>query len=166
MVVMGRVAAAYGIRGWVKVQPYTEYIDSLTDYQTWWLGSDELGWKTCSVTKSQVHGKVLVAQFEDCPDRNEAERRKGLMIAVPRSLLPAEKEDEFYWSDLLGLKVVNAEGQLLGAVDKLLETGASQVLSVVGEHGELLIPFVGSFIVKVDLANKQIDVDWHADYSQ
>ncbi len=164
MVIMGRVAAAHGIRGWVKIQPYTEYIDSLLDYATWWVGQEQGPWREITPEQSEVHGRTLVAQLPDCPDRNAAEKLKGLLIAVPRSSLPEQKGDEYYWSDLIGLSVVNEAGLTLGEVANLLETGANQVLSVSGDSGEILIPFVASAIKQVDMKHKIIRVDWSADY--
>jgi 16S rRNA processing protein RimM len=89
---------------------------------------------------------------------------KGLLVAVPRSQLPAQPEDEYYWSDLIGLSVINEAGVNLGNVEQLLETGANQVLMVKGESGQILIPFVASAIKQVDVQNKLIKVDWAADY--
>lgn len=164
MVIMGRVASAHGIRGWVKIQPFTEYVDSLLDYETWWLGNEQGPWREVEVQQCDVHGKVLVAQLQDCPDRNAAERLKGQLVAVPRSELPEQDEDEYYWSDLIGMSVVSEAGERLGAVANLIETGANDVLSVKGDSGDILIPFVEAVIKQVDLANKTILVDWSADY--
>lgn len=164
MVIMGRVAAAYGIRGWIKVQPFTEYTDSLLDYRTWWIGPEQGPWREVEVGQCEAHGKTLVAQLPDCPDRTAAEKLKGLMIAVPRSSLPEQGEDEYYWSDLIGMAVVNEAGESLGTVSNLLETGANDVLVVQGAGGEILIPFVAPVVGKVDLKERTIRVDWSADY--
>jgi 16S rRNA processing protein RimM len=85
MVIMGRVAAAHGIRGWVKIQPYTEYLDSLMDYASWWIGPEQGPWREVAVQQREVHNKTLAALLPDCPDRTAAEKLKGLLIAVPRS---------------------------------------------------------------------------------
>src|SRR3989338_1145452 len=164
MVVMGRIAAAHGIRGLVKIQPFTEYVDSLLDYRTWWIGHEQGSWREVKIGQCEAHDKTLVAQLPDCPDRTAAEKLKGLLIAVPRSSLPEQDEGEYYWSDLIGLAVVNEAGVKLGTVTNLLETGANEVLSVQGDGGEILIPFVASAIRRVDLKNKTIRVDWSADY--
>ncbi len=164
MVIMGRVAAAHGIRGWVKIQPYTEYLDSLLDYGSWWIGREHGPWREVEVQQCEVHNKTLAAQLPDCPDRTAAEKLKGLLIAVPRSSLPQQTGGEYYWSDLIGLAVVNEAGVALGAVANLLETGANQVLSVSGDSGEILIPFVATAIKQVDLKNRIIRVDWALDY--
>ena len=164
MVIMGRVASAHGIRGWVKIQPYTEYLDSLMDYATWWIGPERGPWREVAVQPREVHNKTLAALLPDCPDRTAAEKLKGLLIAVPRNSLPEQPDDEYYWSDLIGLAVVNDAGVALGTVANLLETGANQVLSVQGDSGVILIPFVASAIKQVDVKNKIIRVDWSADY--
>jgi 16S rRNA processing protein RimM len=164
MVIMGRVASAHGIRGWIKIQPFTEYIDSLMDYPSWWIGQEHGPWREVEVKQCEVHNKTLAAQLPDCPDRTAAEKLKGLLIAVPRSSLPEQDDDEYYWSDLIGLAVVNEAGEALGTVANLLETGANDVLSVKGDSGEILIPFVASAIKQVDVKNKIIRVDWSADY--
>lgn len=163
MVVMGKIVAAQGIRGWVKVQTFTEYLDSLLDYDTWHVGN-EGNWRPLEVQEADVHGKVLVAKLEGIADRTAAEKYKGQLVAVPRSELPEEEEGEYYWSDLIGLKVQNLAGDELGTVDTLLETGANDVLVVKGGNGELLIPFIESVIKQVSLKDKTIRVDWLADY--
>jgi 16S rRNA processing protein RimM len=164
MVIMGRIAAAQGIKGWIKVQPYTEHLDGLMDYRSWWIGHEHGPWREVEVKQCEVHNKTLAAQLPECPDRSTAEKLKGLLIAVPRSSLPQQSEDEYYWSDLVGLAVVNEAGMRLGTVEKLLETGANQVLSVKGDNGEILIPFVATAIKQVDLQSRCIRVDWAADY--
>lgn len=164
MVIMGRVASAFGVRGWVKVQTFSEYVDSLLDYRVWYLGHENGPWRKVDVLDAEAHDKTLAVHFSECPDRNAAERLKGLLIAVPRSSLPEQDEDEYYWADLIGLAVVNVAGEALGHVAELLETGANDVLVVRGTAGELLIPFLKSVILNVDMAAKTIEVDWSTDY--
>ena len=161
---MGRITAAHGIRGLVKIQPFTEYVDSLLDYESWWIGHEHGPWREVKAAQCEAHDKTLVAQLPDCPDRTAAEKLKGLLIAVPRSSMPEQGEGEYYWSDLIGLTVVNEAGVSLGTVTGLLETGANEVLSVQGDSGEILIPFVASAIKQVDLKNRVIRVDWALDY--
>ncbi len=167
MLVMGKVAAAYGIKGWVKIQPFTEYQDSLGDYPQWFLGNEAVDtWRQVTVAQCKLHGKVLIARLDECPDRNAAERLRGELIAVPRSWLPEEDEDEFYWNDLIGLEVINLQQKSLGKVTSLLETGANDVLVVNGDAGQLLIPFVESVAGEVDLEQGMMLVDWQEDYGQ
>jgi 16S rRNA processing protein RimM len=164
MVIMGRVVAAQGLLGWVKVQAFTQYLDALIDYDTWQLGDDIHPWRAFKVMECKLHTKVLLAKLEGITDRNAAEKCKGLLIAVPRSSLPEAGEEEYYWSDLAGMTVINLEGQELGKVDHLLDMGANDILCVHGEMGEILIPFLAHVVQQVSLEEKIIRVDWQADY--
>ncbi|MBI4938252.1 MAG: ribosome maturation factor RimM [Nitrosomonadales bacterium] len=166
MIVMGRVAGAQGILGWVKLKTYTEYADSLAGYPVWWLGDEKRPWREVTVESCALQSKGLVAKFPGCDDRTAAEKYKGLLVAVPRSSLPKQRQDEYYWSDLVGLEVVNLAGESLGVVDNLMDTGANQVLCVRGGSGEILIPFIASAIRQVSLAEKVIRVDWAADWAE
>lgn len=159
---MGRVSAPFGVRGWLKVHAFTDTLDGLLDYPVWWLGRNG-AWHEYRVLEGSVHGKLLIAQLEGVTDRSAAEALKGIEIAVPRDELPLPEENEFYWSDLIGLNVVNAEGVELGKVDSLLQTGANDVLVVKGER-ERLIPFVKQIVLDVDQAAAIVRVDWGADY--
>jgi 16S rRNA processing protein RimM len=165
MVVMGKVAGAQGILGWVKLKTYTGHVDSLADYPLWWLGDGKHPWREVSVESCAVQSKGLTAKFLGCGDRTAAEKYRGLLVAVPRSSLPKRGRDEYYWSDLIGLEVVNLSGASLGVVDNLMETGANQVLCVQGDNGEVLIPFIACAIRQVSLAEKVIRVDWQADWA-
>jgi len=159
---MGRVAAPFAVQGWVKVQPFTEYLDSLLDYPVWRLGKGG-AWREYRVLDGQVHGQQLIVQLEGVGDRDQAERIRGLEIAVPRDELPEAEEDEYYWDDLIGLEVVNQEGVSLGRVAGLLETGVHDVLEVVADR-KRLIPFTEPIVVEVDMEAGRIRVDWGADY--
>lgn len=159
---MGRIAAPFGVRGWVKIQPFTEEIDGLLDFPVWHLGRGA-DWREVKVIEADVHSKSVVARLQGCNDRDAAAALKGLEVAVPREALPETEEDEYYWADLLGLEVVNTQGENLGKVADLLETGANDVLVVEGER-ERLIPFIAQVILEVDLKARRISVDWGADY--
>jgi len=162
MIVMGRVGAPFGIKGWIKVQPFTRSVDGLLEHRQWWLGRDG-SWGSAKLETGAIHGRALVAKLEGCDDRRAAARLKGLDVAVPRSELPANAEGEYYWSDLIGLRVFNREGEGLGRVARLIETGATPVLVVQGKR-EQLIPFAQPAIVSVDVADGLLTVDWGADF--
>jgi len=164
MVIMGRVASAFGIRGWVKIQPFSEFVDSLLEYKTWYMGHENGPWNEVKVIQFETHDRTLAVQFSDCPDRTAAEKLKGLLIAVPRNCLPAQEEGEYYWADLIGLAVVNEAGEALGTVVELLDTGANDVLIVRGNGPDVLIPFLNSVIKHVDMAGRTIQVAWSADF--
>lgn len=159
---MGRIAAPFGVKGWVKVQPYSEDPGALMDFESWRVGRGEQH-TLYSVEAIQDHGKALVAKLEGIDDRDVAFALRGQEISVARSELPAPEENAFYWSDLIGLKVVNREGVELGTVESLMESGANDLLVVKGTR-EHLIPFVAAFVGAVDLVKGTIGVDWGADW--
>ena len=166
MVVMGRVTAPFGVKGWVKIYTLTAQPGNLCDYPVWWVGRDG-DWREMRVAAAKVHANTLVAQFAGVADREAAIALKGCEVAVPRSQLPGAAADEFYWADLIGLKVVNAEQHEFGRVARILQTGANDVLVVHGgskNEGETLIPFIASAIKRVDLAAGIISVDWGRDF--
>jgi 16S rRNA processing protein RimM len=164
MVIMGRIVAAQGLLGWVKVQAFTEHLDTLIDYDTWQLGNDNQPWREVKVLECKTHTKVLVAKIDGITDRTAAENCKGLLIAVPRNSLPKQGADEYYWSDLIGMSVVNLEGEQLGVVDNMLDMGANDIICVRSDKGEILIPFLAHVVQDVSLDDKLIRVDWQADY--
>ncbi len=161
MVVMGRVRAPHGLKGWIKVQPFTQEPEGLLDYPEWWLGSTGQ-WRQHRVEESAVHGSVVVARLEGVHDRDVAAALSGREVAVPREAMPKNRAGEFYWSDLLGLEVRTTGAVSLGKIERILETGANSVLVVKGEK-EVLLPFVEDVVKNVDLGAGRVLVDWEPD---
>ena len=162
LVPMAKVGSPFGIRGWVHVFADTEYPDSLFDYDELWLGRDG-AWRLYTLEEAQLHGKGMVAKFSGCEDRDQAMMLRNMDIAIPRSDLPKPDEDEFYWADLIGLEVRNTQGETLGTVHSLMESGAHDILVVNGDR-QRLIPFVRNIVLNVDNDAKVIEVEWGSDY--
>lgn len=117
------------------------------------------------------HGEGLVAQVEGVDDRDAAERLRGGLLSVPRAVFPKTPDGEYYWIDLIGLQVLNTQGQDLGRVIDLIDTGPHCVFRIAppdieqpSPKQERLIPFVSAYVLDVDLPNKQIRVDWSPDW--
>lgn len=171
LVTMGRIVAPYGIKGWIKIQPFTQLQQGLLDYPQWLVGR-EGEWQPRSVEAAKVHGATVVAKLEGVADREQAVALQGMRIAVSRDDFPEPATNEFYWADLVGLKVVNADGVALGSVTRVFETGANDVLvvedqvanEVAANQRERLLPFIATVIRQVDIAGGTIIVDWDADY--
>ncbi|MCJ0764185.1 ribosome maturation factor RimM [Variovorax terrae] len=172
---VGRIADAWGIKGWFKVLPYSADPEALFSSKRWYLLPAEKGAKTFAgtallrVREAKTHSDTVVASAHEVDDRAAAEALKGARIFIPRSSFPTAAPDEYYWVDLLGLDVVNREGVALGRVRDLLSTGPQTVLVLdyAGEDGkalERMIPFVSAYVDGVDLAARRITVDWQADY--
>jgi 16S rRNA processing protein RimM len=162
MIVMGRVSAPFGVKGWVKVQPYTEKVDNLFRYPKWWLATGR-GWDDLEVEEQAVHGDILLVRFAGMDDRDAAAALKGKEVAIPRQQLPVPEPGEYYWTDLIGLAVQNTQGQSLGRVERLFESGANPVLVVSGDR-ERLLPFVEPVVKRVDLDAATLLVEWELDY--
>jgi 16S rRNA processing protein RimM len=157
--VVGRVQAAFAVRGWLKVHSYTRPRGNLLHYRKWWVRRQDR-WLAHEVTDWKQHGNSLLVKLAGIADRNAALECIGSLIAIPRAALPAAEPGEYYWADLIGLRVRTREGTELGRVAALLETGAHDVL-VVRDGSQTLIPFVpGVYVLAVDLAGGAITVDW------
>ena len=170
VVVVGRVSSVHGIKGMVKVYSYTDPMDNILDYQPWHL-KEAGGWRPVKVTGARRQGNTLVAALDGETDRDQArDRFVGRDIAVPKSVLPVLPENDFYWRDLIGLRVRLEDGRDLGKVRTLLETGANDVLAVQGDANSLdrqerLIPWTpGVHITGVDLDKGLITVDWDPEF--
>ena len=162
-VVMGHVVSAFGVRGWLKIRPFTERPGSLLEHRTWWVGKDGIDWRPMVLEEGNVNGVVVVAKLAGIESPEAAARFRQYDIAVDRCDLPPHQEGEYYWSDLIGLDVVNTAGESLGCVDHLMDNGAQSVLVLKGDR-ERLIPFVPQFVIDVDLARRLITLDWGLDY--
>jgi 16S rRNA processing protein RimM len=171
---VGRIADAWGIKGWFKVLPHSASPEALFSSKRWFLQPSERGAKTFTGTvllkiiEAKEHSDSVVATAQEVPDRNTAELLKGARIFVSRASFPTPATDEYYWVDLIGLDVVNREGVALGAVRELLHTGPQTVLVLAyeedGKAQERMIPFVSAYIDTVDLAGRRITADWQPDY--
>jgi 16S rRNA processing protein RimM len=168
MIVLGRIVAPFGVKGWVKVHPFGDDPLSWGEMAQWWLADSaeapEGTWEAVRLAGFKEHGAGLVAAFEGFADRNAAEALQGRYIAAPREALPSTGEDEYYWGDLVGLAIVNQGGEALGTVEALMSTGAHDVLQIRDGDDERLIPFVAAYVLDVDLAARTIRVDWQKDW--
>ncbi len=162
LVIMGRIVAPYGVKGWVKVLPETEQIDGLLEYKTWQIGKSS-DWRSIKLKSGKVHNDVLVVKLEGINDRDAAFACKGQQVAVPREALPELDETEFYWSDLIGLAVKNQQDVVFGKIADVFETGANDVIVVKGDI-ERLIPFTEQTVVEVNVEKQTMLVDWDADF--
>lgn len=160
---VGKIIGTFGVKGWVKVFSDTSPRENILDYSPWHIekGNDR---KTVKVVDGRRQGQTLVVQLKNIIDRNQAELLAGYTINIKRQQLPEPKPDEYYWSDLVGLKVVTVDDEDLGIVDYMLETGANDVLLVQGER-ERLIPFLqDQTVLKIDLQAGLIQVDWDPEF--
>lgn len=162
-VTLGYISGVHGLKGWVKVHSYTDPREAILDYQPWRLGAPGEAAREVHLERGQPHGKTLIAALPGVETPEQGRALVGQEIRFPRSELPEAGKDSWYWSDLIGLSVVNEEGVSLGTVKQMIETGANDVMVLEGER-ERLVPFVNERVVKsVDLDAQEIRVDWHPD---
>ena len=171
MLVVGKITGCYGIKGWVKIHPYTEPPENFLGFGNWML-KRRGGLEPIEFDVGRRQGRGLVAHIAGVDDRTLAESYKGLEIAVRGDSLPQLEPGDYYWSQLQGLQVWCQDGDdkvLLGTVDYLIETGANDVLVVKASAGsiderERLIPYLlGDTVTRVDLEEAVIEVDWFLD---
>jgi 16S rRNA processing protein RimM len=194
LVEVGRVAMAHGVRGWLKIQPYSPQAEALLNAPVWWLKAPDsvlepgalsrLRGMTVQACRRQG-GQFLVAQLAGVGDRDAAESLRAFTLWVPRAAFPAAEDDEYYWVDLIGCdfygQAESGVPVLLGRVGQVLDNGAHAVLQVDcgfrddagvfqvrqdarGRPVQALVPFVAAHVHRVDLPNRRIDSDWPADF--
>jgi len=156
---MGRVAGNYGVRGWIRVVPYSAHPGALEAHAAWRVGD-----ATYRIEQSRVHSGNLLAKLEGIESREQALALKGRKVALPRAALAAPEAGQYYWADLVGLEVVNAQGSVLGVVQGLFSNGAHDVMELAGDKSTRLVPFVPAVVSKVDLEGRRIEVEWGAEW--
>jgi len=161
-VVLGTIAGAFGVKGWVKIKSYTDPVDNILEYEGWQIGRGDK-WSPVTLEDARVTDKGVLAKLEGLESPEEARLKVGLEIGVWRSQLPPPDPGEYYLSDLEGLDAFSGDGERLGRVDHFRTTPGGTVLVVKGEQ-EHWIPFVKDRIVKVELDARRIVLDWSADW--
>lgn len=192
-VVLGRLGAPHGVKGWLKAHAFTNPAERLLDYlleanqlleenrlleedqpleegQVWLRMPRERHWRRVRVEEGRLQGRALMVRLRGIDDREAARLLTGGELAVEASALPELEPGEYYWYQLLGLAVETLDGQRLGRIDHLLETGANDVLVVQGDaesidRRERLLPYLPEqVVVSVDLAEGLVRVDWDPDF--
>lgn len=178
---LGKISGVWGVKGWVKLHSYTRNRVEIANYSSWWLTPEsklnespklspqaqQFEIETC-----RAQGQTIVAKLVGINTREQAEELKGYIILVDQEALPALPEGEYYWQQLIGLLVVNAEGIEFGKIQSILETGANDVLVIRPEEQaeendnttEVLVPYIDQVVQKVDLVAGKMIVDWDSSF--
>jgi 16S rRNA processing protein RimM len=172
LIQVGHITGAYGLRGGIRVSPYSLDADALLSVKTWWLDKPSL--RPVQVRNAKSHSGDVTATLVDVTDREMAEALKGATVQVSRADFPELPEDEYYWTDLIGLDTVNLQGEALGKVTDMMHNGAQSILRITPEADpnaapdakapERLVPFVDQYVKTVDLQARLITLDWGLDY--
>ncbi len=162
-VIVGEIAGAFGVKGWVKIHSHTTPPDNVLAYSPWLLEGQD-GAKEYKVLSGRMHGSSVIAQLEGVTDRDQALKLRSNTILVSRDRFPPAEDGHYYWVDLVGLRVRNLAGADFGKVVDMMATGANDVIVAQGER-ERLIPFViGQFVKDVNLDEGFMVVDWDPDF--
>lgn len=159
---VGRINGLFGTRGWLKVFSHTRPRENLLTYNPWFLRA-EGEWQAFQVVEARHQHGGVIARLAGVNDRDQAGALLRRDVAITREQLGPVQADDFYWADLVGLSVINCDGEELGRISSLVETGAHDVLRIEGAR-EYLIPFVRNvYVLSVDVAGGEMRVDWHRD---
>lgn len=169
-IVVGKLGAPYGIKGWLKVHSFTDDPVGIFDFSPWLIGQQGK-WQPLEVSDWRRHNKGFIAKFAQVNDRDQAMAYTNAEIIVNTAQLPELPEGEFYWRDLIGMAVITDKGYHLGKVDDLMETGSNDVLVVKANskdafgQAERLIPFLTDSVIKqVKHDAREITVDWDPNF--
>lgn len=164
LISVGKVSGLFGVKGWIKVFSYTELRENILTYSPWTLRKGHQI-KQVTVLNGRPHGKTIVAHLKGVDSRELAAELNGWDILIEPKQLPKARKGEYYWSDLIGLRVNTVEGVDFGTVRQMLETGANDVVVTLLGERERLIPFLqGETIVDIDLTTGTMTVDWDPDF--
>jgi len=175
LIQVGYITGAYGLRGGIRLTPHSPDADALLSVKTWWIDKPTL--RPVQVRMAKQHSGDVTATLVDVTERDDAEALKGATVQVSRADFPALPEDEYYWTDLIGLEAVNLQGEVLGKVIDMMSNGPQSILRILPDADpsapdathvvkveERLVPFVDPFVKTVDLQEKRITLDWGLDY--
>lgn len=163
VVTVGKISGLFGVQGAVKIFSFTKPRENILNYSSWLLKKDQQ-LINIELISGKCQGKTIVARLKDVTNRVDAATLVGCEIQMSKALLPATTDDEYYWHDLVGLKVETLQGEALGFIDSILETGANDVLIVKGDR-ERFIPFLQpQTVVNINLKTRLMRVDWPIDF--
>lgn len=157
---VGKIGTPFGVHGWLKIQSFTEFGASIFDFEPWYLSKDQKNWVIYQVEASKAHGKGFIVKIKGIDSPEAARSFTGYLIATTRDQLPTLGKNEYYWTDLIGLTVIDQHNHVLGKVKYLMETGSNDVLVIGGEQ-DFAIPYLlDDVILSIDLDKKEIHVCW------
>jgi len=154
LVVIGRAAKPFGIKGEIKVTPYTESFEAFLNSRTLTFG--ESAYKVSGI---RIHKGAALVLLEGIDSPEAASKLTGNLVRTGEENLPPREEDEYYWFELLGMQVFTVDGRDLGKIDRITPTGANDVLHVEGAYGEILLPMIDDVVLEVDPENEKMIVD-------
>jgi 16S rRNA processing protein RimM len=154
LVIIGEILKPIGLRGELKIKPFTESFEVFQNSTTLYFGGSEF-----EVRRIRFHHNHVVVSIDGIGSREEAERLRGALVKTSELNFPATEDDEYYFFQLLGMTVVTSDGEDLGHISEITPTAANAVLHVKSPRGEILLPMIDEVVLDVDLAERKITVD-------
>ena len=168
-ILLGSISGIHGVKGWLKIFSHTSPRIKITEYNQWFLRKRNEDWKPIKVLGGKVQGKNIIALLDGVTDRNQVESLIGSEIAIESNQLEKLLDGEYYWKDLIGLSVLTEEGDELGKIDWLFNSGSNDVIVVKdkrsGEVKERMLPFLRDDVVlSIDMDKSEMIVNWDPDF--
>lgn len=158
-IIIGHLGDTFGVKGWLHLLSYTDPTDNIFQYKHWQIQKKDGPLKSFDLECHKPHGDTFVIKPKNCDDRDQALLYRNHNIVVDRTELPTLTQNTFYWSDLIGLTVMNTHGESLGIIDYLFETGANDVIVTKGTKVHY-IPYLKNIVLSVDLEKQIMTVEW------
>jgi 16S rRNA processing protein RimM len=158
-IVIGKIGAPYGVKGWIKIVSFAESVSNILDYNPWYLEENK-AWTSFKVSEAKAYGKGIVAKFAAFDSPETVRALTGKRIAIQRSQLAKLKKNEYYWTDLEGLTVINQDNKVFGKIIYLIETGSNDVLVVKGDKEHAIPYLLDDVVISIDLNEKIMRVNW------
>ena len=159
LIEVGRLGAAHGVRGWLRVQSFTDPPQRLFEWRRWLIRAEGGAEREVKMLEARPLGNGWIAQLEGVAERDAASRLTGQMILVEREQLPPAGGREHYRDDLVGFEAKNVEGALLGVVDHFVDTPGNAVMVIKGVR-EHWVPVTTQHLRSVDVEARRVIVDW------
>jgi len=159
---VGKINGFFGVQGWIKIFSYTEPRKNILKYQPWYF-IDDGTYKAIEMTTGRKQSKTIVAHLKGIDNKDQAVQLIGKSLYVDKDQLPQLDDNEHYWHELVGFRVINKDGIDLGVVDYLVDTGSNNVLVIKGNK-EHWIPYIEPYLVSIDKKNRVINVDWDENF--
>jgi 16S rRNA processing protein RimM len=163
LVEVGRLGAAHGVRGWLRVQSYTDPPQRLFEWRQWLIRAEGGTERQVELLDARPQGNGWIAQLGGVAERDAASRLTGQMILVGREQLPPAEGREHYRDDLVGFEAKNVEGALLGVIDHFVDTPGNAVMVIKGAR-EHWVPVTRQHLRSVDTDARRVIVDWPEDF--
>ena len=152
---VARVLRPWGVRGELKLELLGSRAQDILDAKRVYLGDDR---RPLQVERARLHGVVAIVKLAGYDTPEQADLLRGESLSIALSDAPPLKPNQYYQFQILGLAAVTVEGEMLGTVVEIIETGAHDVYVVTGPHGEILIPARREFVVRIDLPSRRMTV--------